>query len=89
MEASLSAVERERLLGSPEFGEAALAAKRDGYALSRHEVVEGVMGVAVPLRIPGEPPAAVAVVHFSLPESLDDIVGALQGAAREIAQNYA
>ena len=89
MEASLSAAERERLLGSPEFGEAALTAKREGYALSRHEVVEGVMGVAVPLRIPGEPPAAVAVVHFSLPETLDDVVEALQGAAREIAQSYA
>ncbi|WP_336651763.1 MULTISPECIES: IclR family transcriptional regulator [unclassified Leucobacter] len=89
MEASLSAAERERLLGSPEFGEAALTAKRTGYALSRHEVVEGVMGVAVPLRIPGEPPAAVAVVHFSLPETLEEIVEALQGAAQEIAQNYA
>lgn len=89
MEASLSAAERERLLGSPEFGEAALTAKRTGYALSRHEVVEGVMGVAVPLRIPGEPPAAVAVVHFSLPETLEEIVEALQGAAQEISQNYA
>ncbi|MFA5605690.1 MAG: IclR family transcriptional regulator [Leucobacter sp.] len=88
MEASLTALERERFLGSSDFSSAAIEAQQQGYSVSRNEVVDGVMAVAVPLRIPGEPPAAVAITHFLLPDPLSDTVAALQRAARQIAQDY-
>ncbi|MFC7621144.1 IclR family transcriptional regulator [Microlunatus sp. GCM10028923] len=45
----------------PEASEAA----RRGYATSRDEVVPGLSAVAVPLRLPGQAPAALAVVHVA------------------------
>ncbi len=50
--------------GDPRRPEAAGAADR-GYATSRDEVVPGLSSVAVPLRLPGQPPAALAVVHVA------------------------
>ncbi|QZY51719.1 IclR family transcriptional regulator [Leucobacter tenebrionis] len=88
IESSLTAAEREARLGSPVFSEAAERAKRDGYAASNDEVIDGVTGLAVPLRLVGEPPAAVAIVHFRMPEPLDAAVAALQNAAARIAQSY-
>lgn len=88
IESSLSESERATLLGSPVFSEAVLEAKQQGYAVSRHEVVSGVSSVAVPIRIPGEPPAAIAIVHFNLPDPIDTVVAHLKKAAEQIAQNY-
>lgn len=88
IESSLSAVERAAAFGDPEFHEAALEARRFGYALSNSEVIDGVTSVAVPLRIPGEPAAAIAVVHFRRPDPLTTVVTRLQRAARDIAANY-
>ena len=88
IESSLSGAERAAFLGSDDFSDAALQARNDGYAISRNEVIDGVTGIAVPLRLPGEPPAAIAVVHFNLPESLAGVVARLQAAAEQIAQNY-
>lgn len=88
IEASLTPAERTAAFGSPHFSEAAIEAQRDGYAVSRNEVIDGVTAIAVPLKIDGEPAAAVAVVHFNLPESVADVVEALQAAADSIAQNY-
>lgn len=88
IESSLTAAERTAFLGGPELSAAARQAERDGYAISRAEVIDGVTGIAVPLRIAGEPPAAVAVVHFNLPEAVDDVVAAMQEAAERIAQSY-
>lgn len=88
IESSLTAAERTAFLGGPDLSDAAQEARRDGYAISRAEVIDGVTGIAVPLRIAGEPPAAVAVVHFNLPEAVDDVVAAMQEAAERIAQSY-
>jgi DNA-binding IclR family transcriptional regulator len=88
IESSLTPAERTTLLGGPEFSEAVLTAKRQGFAVSRHEVVNGVSSAAVPLRLPGEPPAAIAIVHFHLPEPLDDVLLHLRAAAERIAQSY-
>lgn len=88
IESSLTHAERTAFLGSPDFGEAVLEAKRQGFAVSRHEVVNGVSSVAVPIRISGEPPASIAIVHFHLPDSLHEIVARLCTAANQIAQNY-
>lgn len=88
IESSLTPAERIAAFGDETLSEAALAAQRDGYAVSRNEVIDGVTAIAVPLRLEGEPPAAVAVVHFNLPESVDAVVAALQDTADRIAQNY-
>ncbi|PRI09980.1 IclR family transcriptional regulator [Leucobacter massiliensis] len=88
IESTLSPAERTAHLGSPELSAAAAQARRDGYAISRAEVIDGVTGIAVPLRVADEPPAAVAVVHFNVPEDVDDVVSAMQRAAERIAQNY-
>lgn len=88
IEAYLSRDERAAHLGDPEHTEAALEARRLGYALSENEVIAGVTALAVPLRIAGEPPAAVAVVHFSLPGPVDEVVDALRSAADKIALSY-
>ncbi len=88
IESALSPSERLAAFGSAELSAAALAAQRDGYALSHNEVIDGVTAIAIPLRIAGEPPAAIAVVHFHLPDSVPHVVDALRTAAEQIGQNY-
>lgn len=84
IESSLSAPERRAYLGDRSLSPEAREARRRGYALSRNEVIAGVTGIAVPLRVPGEPPAAIAVVHFDFPASLDGIGEQLRAAADRI-----
>lgn len=88
IESALTPEERNAFLGSPDPSRAARVAAREGYAITRDEVIPGVTGIAVPLRIEGEPPAAVAVVHFNVPESIDAVVDALHRAAERISQSY-
>ena len=38
-----------------------------GYTVSHDEVVPSLQSVAVPLTLPGQPPAAIAVIHVSFP----------------------
>ena len=59
-----------------------------GYALSHDEVVPSLRSVAVPLTLPGQPPAAIAVIHVSLPRSESEIAERLTAAARSVARNY-
>ncbi|MFF1571936.1 IclR family transcriptional regulator [Leifsonia sp. NPDC058292] len=40
-------------------------ARRQGYATSHDEVIPGLASVAVPLVLPGQPPAAIAVVYVA------------------------
>ncbi|MBL3700970.1 IclR family transcriptional regulator [Leucobacter luti] len=88
IESSLTAAERIAAFGDTALSEAAALAQGDGYAVSRNEVIDGVTAIAVPLRLEGEPPAAIAVVHFNLPDSIESVVSALQATADQIAQNY-
>lgn len=88
IEASLSPAERQALLGDAPHTPAAIAATDRGYALSESEVIDGVISVAVPLRIAGEAPAAVAVVHFNMPDPIDGVVEALRETAERVARNY-
>lgn len=55
-----------------------------GFAVSHDEVIPGMASVAVPLAVPGQPPAAVAVVHLG--GELDGTATAarLERAARAI-----
>lgn len=88
IESALTPAELSTFLGRSERSDTAHQAQHDGYAMSSAEVIDGVTAIAVPLRIAGEPPAAVAVVHFNLPEAVDDIVFAVQRAAERIGQSY-
>lgn len=88
IESSLTAAERKVYLGSDEFSAPALEARKLGYALSQNEVIDGVTSVAIPIRLAGEPPAALAVVHFKVPENIDDVVESLHRAAEQILRSY-
>ncbi|WP_350348386.1 IclR family transcriptional regulator [Agromyces sp. G08B096] len=59
-----------------------------GYALSHDEVVPSLRSVAVPLALPGQPPAAIAVIHVSFPKPEVEIAARLQLAAERIARAY-
>lgn len=88
IESSLGPAERLALLSSSEpTAESVVAAER-GYALSESEVIDGVTSIAVPLRVGGEAPAAIAVVHFKVPDQLTEVVAALHQTAERVARNY-
>lgn len=57
-----------------------------GYAFSHDEVIRGLASVAVPMRIAGHPPAALAVVYLHREVDTDAIAAALQETARSIQQ---
>lgn len=88
IESGLTPDVHERLFGSPDPTPAAAAAQRSGYSLTEGEVIDGVVSIAVPLTIAGEPPAAVAVVHFSTPDNVASVVADLHRTADRIARNY-
>lgn len=88
IEASLTASERLTFLGgAAPTDESKLTIER-GYALSQNEVIDGVTSLAVPLRIAGEAPAALAVVHFNAPDPVAEVLTRLTTAAEHIARNY-
>jgi len=67
----------------PEAG----TARQLGFAASHDEVIAGVSSVAVPVRVPGGRPAALAVVYIRAAQNPDEIAAALMaGAARIVAQ---
>jgi DNA-binding IclR family transcriptional regulator len=57
-----------------------------GYATSHDEVVASLWSVAVPLVLPGQPLAAVAAIHVSLPRPEPEIAERLHAAAAGIAR---
>src|SRR5699024_11603838 len=60
---------------------------RRGYAVSHDEVIENLHSVAVPLRLRGRAPAAVAVVYVAGGEDEARLAARLQQAAGTITQN--
>lgn len=88
IEASISAAERVALLGRSDPTPESLAAKSRGYSLSQNEVIEGVTAIAVPLRVAGEAPASIAVVHFNMPDQVEAVVAELRQTAERVARNY-
>ena len=55
-----------------------------GYATSHDEVIPTVRSVAVPLRLRGQRPAAIAVVHVASPVTESEIAARLQHSASVI-----
>lgn len=88
IESSLTPAEHEAAFGTPELSRAAQEARDRGYAVTGSELIDGVTAIAVPLRIPGEAPAAVAVVHFNVPEHIDRVVEELLDTADRIELRY-
>ncbi|QHK19508.1 helix-turn-helix domain-containing protein [Pseudarthrobacter psychrotolerans] len=69
--------------GTPYRPEAGTA-RRVGYAASHDEVIAGVSSVAVPVRVPGGRPAALAVVYIRAAQNPDEIAAALMAGAGRI-----
>ena len=59
-----------------------------GYAASHDEVIPGLSSIAVPLLLPGELPASLAVVYIASLHSPTDIGAALTEAARTIVAEF-
>ncbi len=64
------------------------ASRRRGYAHSQDEVVPSLRSVAVPLLLPGQPPAAIAVIHVSFPRPEVEIAQRLMVAAESVRRAY-
>ncbi|MCB5275533.1 Glycerol operon regulatory protein [Arthrobacter sp. SO5] len=62
----------------------AAEARRRGYAASHDEVIAGVSSLAVPVRVPGGRPAALAVVYIRAAQDPDEVAAALAASARRI-----
>ncbi|GAA1520224.1 DNA-binding IclR family transcriptional regulator [Agromyces terreus] len=59
-----------------------------GYAISHDEVVPSLRSVAVPLTLPGQPPASIAVIHVSFPRPEAEMAARLTAAAVAIRRAY-
>ncbi|MHA7222720.1 IclR family transcriptional regulator [Arthrobacter sp. RHLT1-20] len=69
--------------GIPYRPEAAEARHR-GYAASHDEVIAGVSSLAVPVRVPGGRPAALAVVYIRAAQDPIEVAAALRASAGRI-----
>lgn len=74
--------------GRAERPEAAEARAR-GYASSHDEVIPGLSSIAVPLRLPGHPPSAVAAVFVASGAPIGTVAARLADAASAIAARLA
>lgn len=69
----------------PEELRAELAESRArGYTASHDEVVASLRSVAVPLSLPGQPPASIAVIHVSFPRPEAELAERLQLAVSRL-----
>ena len=57
------------------------------YETSHDEVIPGLSSVAVPLAVPGQHPAAIAVVYLTRPTNVDAIGARLEQAAQAIRED--
>lgn len=88
IESILNATDHLRLFGGAERSPAARSTAHSGYAVSTDEVVPGLTSLAVPLEIPGESHAALAVVTIGMPAEPQHTTAQLHACARQIAHNY-
>ncbi|GAA1127942.1 IclR family transcriptional regulator [Arthrobacter flavus] len=86
IQSALTEQDWERFAPGQQYREAARTAQRTGFAVSHDEVIEGVSSVAVPVRIPGQLPAAVAVVYIRSQHTPAELGAHLADCARTIEQ---
>lgn len=84
IQAALTPGERAAL-GDGRLHDEAFFAAFPGYATSHDEVIKGLSSVAVPLRVPGQPAAAIAVVYADRSTDPAAVGERLRGAAAAIA----
>lgn len=87
IESSLTAAEHAHAFGGRALSDAAQNTLQRGYACSENEVIAGVSSLAVPLRIHGEPPAALAVLQIGSIDNEAEIVADLHAAANRIVRS--
>jgi len=73
---------------SPELRDEIVLSRARGYASSHDEVVPSLLSVAVPLTLPGQPPASLAVIHISRPLPEAEVAERLRLGAQAVARAY-
>lgn len=86
IQSSLSEEEWARFAPGEQPRPEAARARAAGFATSHDEVVRGLSSVAVPLRIPGQAPAALAVVYLATDRPVEALAAALTDAAASVAR---
>nr|WP_211880386.1 IclR family transcriptional regulator [Pseudarthrobacter albicanus] len=84
IQSALTEAEWETLAPGQPYREESRAAALRGYALSRDEVIPGVSSVGAPIRVPGQLPAALAVVYLRSGLSGDEVGARVRKAAAAI-----
>ncbi len=85
IQSSLSDAEWATLAPGEQPRPEAKTALAAGYATSHDEVIPGLSSVAVPLRIIGQAPAALAVVYVATDRSVEELAARLTDAAASVA----
>jgi len=89
IQSALSEQEWHRLAPGIPYRPEALEARRRGFAASHDEVIPGVSSLAVPLRVPGGRPAALAVVYIRAAQDPAEVAAALSASAARIEAQLA
>lgn len=84
IQSALTAAQWRALGDSEQMRDEALEARETGYALSHDEVIVGMRSIAAPLIVPGQMPAAVAVVFVASTVSEERVGSRLVAAAEAI-----
>ncbi|MGH3282017.1 MAG: IclR family transcriptional regulator [Trebonia sp.] len=88
IQAALTPRERSAL-GDERLRDEAFFAAFPGYATSHDEVIKGLSSVAVPLRVPDQPAAAIAVVYLDRGTDTTAVGGRLRRAAAAVIRELA
>jgi DNA-binding IclR family transcriptional regulator len=88
IQSALTEAQWQQLPGEHPRVEAAEAHER-GYATSHDEVIRGLASVAVPLTLPGQPPAAIAVVYVAGDADVAALAARLADAVHAVARTLA
>ncbi|NKX54601.1 IclR family transcriptional regulator [Arthrobacter mobilis] len=84
IQSALSEEQWEQLAPGQAYRPESRAAAELGYAVSHDEVIPGVSSVGAPIRVPGQLPAAIAVVYIHTDLGNDEIGRTLMQAAATI-----
>lgn len=89
IQSALSEQEWQRLAPGIHYRPEAAEARRRGFAASHDEVIPGVSSLAVPVRVPGGRPAALAVVYIRAAQDPAEVAAALSASAARIEAQLA
>lgn len=89
IQSALSEQEWHRLAPGIPYRSEAAEARRRGFAASHDEVIPGVSSLAVPVRVPGGRPAALAVVYIRAAQDPDEVAATLSASAARIEAQLA